>query len=119
MRKFNHMLVASTLMFSVYAPISNAEGYVSDVSAKFTRGVANLFTGIGEVPKNIAYVSGKTNPVAGGPGGLILGTLHTLGRTATGIFDVITSPIPTQSLIQPEYAWEDFKQPTTYFSSQK
>jgi len=119
MFKFNRMLLVSVLTFSVYAPASYAEGYFSDVSAKFTRGFTNLFTGIGEVPKNIAYVSNKTNPVAGGPGGLILGTLNTLGRTATGIFDVITSPIPTESLVQPEYVWEDFKKPTTYFNSAK
>jgi len=119
MVKFNRMLLAAALMSSVYAPISHADGYVSDVSAKFTRGFANLFTGIGEVPKNIADVSSKTNPVVGGTGGLINGTLHTLGRTATGIFDVITSPIPTESLVQPEYVWEDFKKPTTYFNSAK
>jgi putative exosortase-associated protein (TIGR04073 family) len=119
MLKFNRMLLATALMFSVYAPLSHAEGYVSDVSAKFTRGFANLFTGIGEVPKNIVYVSDKTNPIAGGPGGLVLGTLHTLGRTATGIFDVITSPVPTDSLVQSEYVWEDFNQPTTYFNLDK
>jgi len=119
MAKFNRMLLAAALVASVYAPISHADGYVSDVSAKFTRGFANLFTGIGEVPKNIADASSKTNPVVGGTGGLINGTLHTLGRTATGIFDVITSPIPTESLVQPEYVWEDFKKPTTYFSSEK
>lgn len=120
MFKFNRTLVlAAVLVFGGYAPVSHAEGYVSDVSSKFIRGFANLFTGIGEVPKNIVYVSEKTNPMAGGPGGVVLGTLHTLGRTAAGIFDVITSPIPTESLIQAEYVWEDFKQPTTYFDSEK
>jgi putative exosortase-associated protein (TIGR04073 family) len=119
MFKSNRTLSAALLAFCVYAPIGHAEGYVSDVSSKFTRGAANLFTGIVEVPKNIVYVSEKTNPVAGGPGGLVLGTLHTLGRTATGIFDVITSPIPTESLVQAEYVWEDFEQPTTYFNSKK
>jgi putative exosortase-associated protein (TIGR04073 family) len=119
MFKTNRALLAAFMALSTYASVGHAEGYVSDVSSKFTRGFANLFTGIGEVPKNIAYVSEKTNPVAGGPGGLVLGTLHTLGRTATGIFDIITSPIPTASLIQAEYVWEDFKQPTTYFGSEK
>lgn len=119
MFKSNRMLLAALMAFNMYTPMSHAEGYVSDVSSKFTRGFANLFTGIGEVPKNIVYVSEKTNPVAGGPGGLVLGTLHTLGRTTTGIFDILTSPIPTKSLIQPEYVWEDFKQPTTYFESEQ
>ncbi len=114
MIKTNGLLLVTALTSGIYMPVSHAEGYVSDVSTKFTRGAANLFTGLGEVPKNIAYVSNKTNPIAGGPGGLVLGTLHTLGRTATGIFDIITSPLPTDSLIQSEYVWDDFGKPSTY-----
>jgi hypothetical protein len=40
--------------------------------------------------------------------------LHTLGRTASGVFDVITSPIPTKSMVEPKYAWSEFDQSTTY-----
>ncbi len=78
------------------------------------RGSANLFTGLAEVPKNMVDASRKTNPVTGSTGGLIMGTLDTLGRTTTGIFDIITSPFPTKSLVQPEYVWQDFEKPTSY-----
>ncbi|BBA36952.1 putative exosortase-affiliated protein, TIGR04073 family [Methylocaldum marinum] len=106
--------LAAVLAMAAYTPASQADGYFSQVGDKFTRGFANLFTGIGEVPKNIAGASKKTNPVVGGTGGLIMGTLDTLGRTASGVFDIITSPIPTKSLVEPAYVWENFDQNTSY-----
>lgn len=115
MRKLTHILLLSTFMLGAYTPSSQADdSYLSQVAEKFTRGTANLFTGLGEVPKNIVNASEKTNAVVGSTGGLIMGTLDTLGRTASGIFDILSSPLPTESLIQPEYVWQDFKQPTSY-----
>jgi putative exosortase-associated protein (TIGR04073 family) len=114
MLKFKSTVLAISLALGAYASASQADDYFSTVSDKFTKGFVNLFTGIGEVPKNIAYVSDKTNPIAGATGGLIMGTLHTLGRTASGVFDVITSPIPIESMVEPGYVWEDFKKPTSY-----
>jgi putative exosortase-associated protein (TIGR04073 family) len=119
MLKHKHLFLISVLAINAYAPASQAEGYAADVSHKFTRGVSNLFTGLGEVPKNIVNTTNKTNPVVGGVGGLLLGTLDTLGRTATGVFDVVTSPFPTKSLVQPEYVWTDFNKSTSYSYSQK
>lgn len=119
MFKHKHLFLVSILAISSYAPASQAEDYMGEVSQKFTRGAANLFTGIGEVPKNIVNASSKTNPVVGGVGGLMMGTVDTLGRTASGIFDIITSPIPTKSLVQPEYVWTDFNKNTSYNYGQK
>jgi putative exosortase-associated protein (TIGR04073 family) len=120
MLKFNHALAIATVVTSAYASMSHAdESYASQVSGKFSRGFANLFTGLGEVPKNMVDASNKTNPVVGFTGGLVMGTLDTLGRTTSGIFDVITSPIPTKSLVQPEYVWQDFNQPTAYGDAYK
>ncbi|WP_305908740.1 exosortase system-associated protein, TIGR04073 family [Methylomarinum sp. Ch1-1] len=115
MRKLPHVFLLCTLTISAYTPAIQADdNYTSQVAEKFTRGTANLFTGLGEVPKNIVNASEKTNAVVGSTGGLIMGTLDTLGRTASGIFDILSSPLPTESLIQPEYVWQDFKQPTSY-----
>jgi putative exosortase-associated protein (TIGR04073 family) len=116
MYKFKTMGLALVLAFGFYAPVSQAddEGYFSQVGDKFLTGFANIFTGIGEVPKNIVDASSKTNPVVGSTGGLVNGTLHTLGRTASGVFDVITSPIPTKSMVEPKYVWSEFDQTTTY-----
>ncbi len=109
-----HLFLVSVLAIGSYAPASQAEGYLDDVSHKLTRGFSNLFTGLGEVPKDMVNASEKTNPVVGSVGGLMLGTLDTLGRTASGVFDVVTSPIPTKSMVQPEYVWNDFNKSTSY-----
>lgn len=119
MFKHKHLFLISVLALNCYAPASQADGYIADVSHKLTRGFGNLFTGLGEVPKNIVNASNKTNPVVGGVGGLLMGTVDTLGRTSSGIFDVITSPFPTKSLVQPEYVWSDFNKSTSYGYSQK
>jgi putative exosortase-associated protein (TIGR04073 family) len=114
MLKHKHLFLASVLAISAYAPASQADGYVSSVSEKFTRGVSNMFTGLGEVPKNIVNISNQTNPVIGSTGGLLVGTLNTLGRTASGVFDIVTSPLPTKSMVQPENVWTDFDKNTSY-----
>lgn len=110
-------LFASILAINSYVPASQASDYFTGVGDKFLRGSANLFTGLGEVPKNIANASDNTNPVVGSVGGLVMGTLDTLGRTASGIVDIISSPVPSESLVQPEYVWNDFTQPTAYGST--
>jgi len=114
MHKFKTALFASCLALGIYAPASQAEGYFSAVSSKFLRGSTNLFTGLGEIPKNIVNASNKTNPVVGGTGGMVMGTLDTLGRTTSGIIDIISSPLPSKSLVQPEYVWNDFSKQTSY-----
>lgn len=39
--------------------------------------------------------------------------MHTLGRTLAGTYDLVTFMIPTQSLVHPEYVWNDFGKETT------
>ena len=114
MFKHKYLFLVSVLAMNCYVPVSQADEYVDNVSHKFYRGFGNLFTGIGEVPKNIVNATNKTNPVIGFTGGLVMGTVDTLARTATGIFDIVTSPIPTKSLVQPEYVWSNFNENTTY-----
>lgn len=115
MYTFKPVAVALVLTFGAYTPISHAEeSYLSRVGDKFLGGVANMFTGLAEVPKNLIDVTNKTNPVVGATGGLINGTLQTVGRTASGVFDIITSPIPTESMVEPKYVWTEFDRPTSY-----
>lgn len=96
---------------------SQASDYFTGVGDKFLRGSANLFPGLGEEPKNIANASDNTNPVVGSIGGLVMGTLDTLGRTASCIVDISRSPVPSESLVQPEYVWNELDQPTVYGAS--
>ncbi|MBN2700146.1 MAG: exosortase system-associated protein, TIGR04073 family [Methylothermaceae bacterium] len=114
MQKIKPLCLTALLAIATYAPVGHADGYVSGVGDKFNRGVANLFTGLVEVPKNIVDASRKTNVVVGTTGGLLMGTVDTLGRTASGVFDIITSPLPTESVVEPAYVWDDFYRPTSY-----
>jgi len=74
---------------------------------KLGRGIVNTFTGILEVPKRIAQVWRDTDPVTGAVVGTIEGLGWAVARTATGVFDVVTFPIPIpanyEPLMQPEY----------------
>jgi len=74
---------------------------------KLGRGTVNLFTGWLEIPKNIAKVWRDTDPFTGLVVGGIEGFGWGIGRTATGIYDIFTFPIPTpanyEPLMQPEY----------------
>lgn len=84
------------------------------VGEKLGAGIANVATGVVEIPKTI-YVSGKENGmVYGATAGFITGIMHTLGRTLAGTYDLVTFMIPTQSLVHPEYVWNDFGKETTY-----
>ncbi|PPD22780.1 MAG: exosortase [Methylomonas sp.] len=115
MIKTKHLFLVSVLALSVYAPTSHAESYIDGVGHKLARGFGNLFTGLVEIPKNIVNASNKTNPVIGFTGGLVMGTLDTLGRTTSGIVDILSSPIPSKPLAYPEMVWNDFNKNTTYF----
>ncbi|GAB6068639.1 hypothetical protein JCM13664_19590 [Methylothermus subterraneus] len=59
-------------------------------------------------------VTRAIDPIVGFSGGLLRGTLDSLGRLATGVLDVLSSPIPTESLIDPKYVWQDFDRQTSY-----
>ncbi len=84
------------------------------VGEKLGAGLANIATGFVEIPKTI-YVSGKENGAFyGATAGFMTGMVHMLGRTMFGAIDLVTFMIPTQSLIRPEYVWQDFSKETTY-----
>ncbi|HCT98948.1 MAG TPA: exosortase system-associated protein, TIGR04073 family [Methylococcaceae bacterium] len=118
MKLSKKLMLMLALTSAAYVPSSFAEeGYLSSVGHKFERGFSNLFMGVAEVPKNIHNNSEKMGYIAGGTSGLITGTLDTLGRTSSGIFDVITSPIPTKTLVEPEYVWNDFNKSSTFHAN--
>ncbi|NUP88199.1 MAG: exosortase system-associated protein, TIGR04073 family [Candidatus Sumerlaeia bacterium] len=74
---------------------------------KLGRGLLNTLTGFLEVPKRIAQVWRDTDPVTGAVVGTIEGLGWGVARTATGIYDVVTFPIPVpanyEPMMQPEY----------------
>lgn len=114
MKPMPRILIAALLSAATSTAFSQADDYLSETSEKFTRGITNVFTGLVEIPKNIAWVSHETHPALGVPGGLLLGTLQTIGRTGIGVLDVILTPIPTRNLIDPPYVFYNFDKLTTY-----
>jgi len=90
--------------------LSNAEGLVQDMSLKLNRGVFNILTGWGEIPRQM-IVSGKERGWwAVLPVGIPAGALMTVVRTATGVFETGTFFIPINDsygpLIDPAFVWQ-------------
>ncbi|MGR8933099.1 MAG: exosortase system-associated protein, TIGR04073 family [Gammaproteobacteria bacterium] len=95
--------------------------YGSKVGNKLVRGFANMTTAFVEIPKgiinttNASGVGGEgSNFLWGLGGGGIIGIVNMLGRTASGIIDVVTFPVPTESMTLPEYPWQQFTEDTSY-----
>jgi putative exosortase-associated protein (TIGR04073 family) len=99
---------------AVRAETVDAEGLVQDMSSKLNRGVFNVLTGWGEIPRQM-IISGRDK---GGwavlPVGIPAGALMTVVRTGTGIFETGTFFIPISDsygpLIDPAFVWQKSKQ---------
>ena len=111
---FKFLIVASTL-FLLSSQIVHAQSYQNIMGEKFVSGIANVATGVVELPKNIVLTSQEKGIHYGMTIGLVSGVAHTVGRTVIGLMDVITFMIPTgPSSVQPQYVWNDFSRETTY-----
>lgn len=90
--------------------LTHAELTIQEMSAKLTRGVFNILTGWGEIPRQM-IVSGKDRgwwaviPV-GIPAGVIMG----VGRTGVGIFDAALFFAPIDDsydpILEPAFVWQ-------------
>ncbi|MDI1292896.1 MAG: exosortase system-associated protein, TIGR04073 family [Methylobacter sp.] len=136
MRKLSRFFVPLLFvgLFTAYAPLTQAEmhygntitvpvmqteqsqcrSYGGKVGNKALNAFANLTTGVLEIPKNIINTTNQSNIVYGTVGGLFKGLIHTAGRIGVGIADLVTIPLPTMPIAQPEYIWEDFDVDTSY-----
>lgn len=90
------------------------ETYGQQVGHKALSGLANLATGVVEIPKNVINTTNSVNLAWGVSGGLLKGILNMLGRTLSGAVDLLTAPIPTYPIPNPEFVWNDFGIDTTY-----
>lgn len=81
---------------------------------KLLSGLANITTGVAEIPKNIIIVNNQSNFAYGFVGGTFKGLLHMAGRMGVGVIDLVSSPIPTYPIVYPNYVWDDFYAETTY-----
>ncbi len=109
MRKLIIVLVAVVIISNlIIAPC-----FAQDPMRKLGRGLANTVTGVVEIPKKVYLISKKDNIVLGLTWGLIKGAAVGLLRTAAGVYETITFPIPApanyESMVHPEFVFEEWQ----------
>lgn len=107
------LLLSALLFFSSQAAM--ADTYVESVGDKLAHGVANTITGIGEVPKNMIMTTNEKGIGYGLTTGLVSGIIYGIGRTLTGVVDLVTFIIPTKPIIYPDFIWKEFETKQTHF----
>lgn len=109
MRKVFLTLIAVIIIFNlIIAPC-----FAQDPLRKLGRGLANTLTGVVEIPKKVILISKNENPLLGLTWGLIKGAAAGLLRTAAGVYETVTFPIPApadyEPMVQPEFVFEEWK----------
>ena len=78
---------------------------------KLTRGLGNGLFGFLEIPRQIFNTSQEDSWLAGLTVGVFKGVGYSVARMGTGVYEIVTFPIPLpedyRPLIRPEYPWED------------
>ncbi len=97
-------------------PQPYVRSYELVVADKALHGFANVTTGFLEIPKNMINLTNEedSNIMFGVFGGAIKGVVDSVGRMGAGAVDLITAPLPTKPIAQPQYIWQDFDADTTY-----
>jgi len=89
-------------------PVVNADKipYNESPLNKLDRGIINGVTFWTELPAEVAKVSKEQNPAMGVTVGVVQGTITSVVRAGTAIFDTVTFLIPpyNKSVMKPEYA---------------
>ncbi len=100
------MLLGCLLSLAVGHSTAQALGH--SAGDKLTRGVANTFQGILEVPRHVGNTTETQGLLTGVTVGLGKGLGYGVLRTLVGLYEVVTFPIPIPEgyapIIQP-YAW--------------
>jgi putative exosortase-associated protein (TIGR04073 family) len=108
------ILFSATLLLSTGSGAMADDSYGDTVLLKLESGLANIGTGLAEVPKNAINTANQTNVLFGVTGGVVKGTAHALGRTLAGIVDTFTFFIPTKPITTPAFVWDNFYTDTQY-----
>lgn len=91
-------------------PLSEAEEIVQDMSCKLSRGVFNVLTGWGEIPRQMIKSGKDKGGWAVLPVGIPAGAVMTVVRTGVGAFEMVTFIAPVNDsygpLIDPAFVWQ-------------
>ena len=114
-KMLSSLLILSTLF--LFSPqVVMAESYPAKAGQKLGNGIANVATGIVEIPKTMLITSRSEGVAYGATAGIMMGIMQMVGRTLHGALDVATFMVPTKPLVTPDYVWKDFNKETTYSS---
>ena len=85
--------------------------YAANAGSKLRRGLANFATGWVEIPIAMDKSIKESNPVFGVIVGGIKGTVTGIVRTASGLFDMVTFPVPPyeKTWLNPEFIGQPTK----------
>ncbi len=108
------MILFCVLPQTAMAQRDMPQSYAGAASEKLVTGIANVVTGVIELPKTVILSSRRDGAAYGLTIGLVAGIMHTAGRTVFGALDAVTFFIPTQPTVRPHYIWQDFDKETTY-----
>ncbi len=93
--------------------LSDAEDVVQDMSSKLNRGVINILTGWGEIPRQMVISGRDKGWWAVLPVGIPAGAIMTVVRTGTGVFEAGLFFIPIDDsygpVIDPAFVWQKSK----------
>ncbi len=93
--------------------LSQAEDVVQDMSSKLNRGIINILTGWGEIPRQMIVSGQDKGWWAVLPIGIPAGALMTVVRTGVGIFETGLFFVPIDDsygpIIDPAFVWQKSK----------
>ncbi len=105
------LLLVAAPMQSHADDMSRQNTQADQMMHKLGRGIVNLFTGVVEVPKNIAHEWRKSDPFSGLVVGFIKGVGWGICRSAAGAYEIVTFPLPVPEgyipIMEPEFVLTD------------
>ncbi len=85
----------------------------ADPLRKLGRGLTNTLTGVVEIPKKVILISKKDSPWLGLTWGWVKGLGVGMLRTASGLYETLTFPIPApadyEPMVHPEFVFEEWE----------
>ena len=110
---FNAILIFFVI-FSLSTNVALAHEYPAQIGEKLGAGIANVVTGVGEIPKTMMITGREKGASYGMTAGFFTGIVHMVGRTLIGAVDVVTFFVPTTPMVKPPFIWDDFHKETSY-----
>ncbi len=90
--------------------LSDTEEVVQDMSSKLSRGVVNILTGWGEIPRQMIISGRDKGWWAVLPVGIPAGAIMTVARTGTGVFETALFIVPINDsygpIMNPAFVWQ-------------